>query len=97
MLVSLVSRFRVLIAVLSISISLTVFILANLYYQPHPAGGLRLVDISFWILFIGSVAAGLLDLSLFWKRSPYSQPSYSQSLVRAQSLLPGFSRQSTVS
>jgi len=70
MITSLVSRFRVLIAVLSISISLVVFILANLYYQPHPAGGLRLVDISFWILFIGSVAAGLLDLSLFWKRSP---------------------------
>jgi len=63
-------RFRALIAILSILISLTVFIIAILYYRPYPAGGLRLVDISFWILFMGSVAAGLLDLSLFWKKSP---------------------------
>ena len=62
-------RFRAFIAALSISISLAVFTLANLYYQPYSADGLRLVDISFWILFIGSVAAGLLDISLFWRRS----------------------------
>jgi hypothetical protein len=49
---------------------LAVFLLASLYYRPYPAGGLRLVDISFWILFLGSVAAGLLDISLFWRRSP---------------------------
>ena len=70
MITSLILRFRALIAALSILISLGVFILASLYYQPYPAGGLRLVDNSFWILFIGSVAAGHLDLSLFWKKSP---------------------------
>jgi hypothetical protein len=65
MITSFVSRFRALVAVLSILISLAIFILASLYYRSYPAGGLRLADISFWMLFIGSVAAGLLDLSLF--------------------------------
>ena len=69
MITSFISRFRSFIAVLSIVISLAVFILASLYYRPYPAG-LRLVDISFWILFLGSVAAGLLDISLFWRKSP---------------------------
>jgi len=70
MIVSLASKFRALTAALSILISLAVFIIASLYYRSYPAGGLRLVDISFWILLIGSVAAGLLDLSLFWGKSP---------------------------
>jgi hypothetical protein len=69
MIASFISRFRALIAVLSIAFSLAVFILASFYYRPYPAG-LRLVDISFWILFLGSVAAGLLDTSLFWRKSP---------------------------
>jgi len=69
MITLLISRFRALIAVLSIVFSLAVFLLASLYYRPYPAG-LRLVDISFWILFLGSVAAGLLDISLFWRKEP---------------------------
>lgn len=60
MITSLISRFRALIAALSILSSLAVFIIASLYYRSYPAGGLMLVDISFWILFIGSVAAGLV-------------------------------------
>jgi hypothetical protein len=67
---SLIPRFRALVAVLSVLLSLTAFLLASLYYRSYPDGGLRLVDISFWILFLGSVAAGLLDISLFWRRSP---------------------------
>jgi hypothetical protein len=47
MITSLNSRFRALITVLSIVISLAVFILVSLYYQPYPAGRLRLVDIAF--------------------------------------------------
>jgi len=70
MIASLFSRFRVLSVALSISICLMVFSLANLHYQPYSIGWLRLVDVSFWLLSVGSVAAGLLDLSLFWRRSP---------------------------
>jgi len=65
MITSFVSRFRTLVAVLSILTSLGVFIFASFYYRPYSAGGFRLVDVSFWILFIGSVPAGLPELSLF--------------------------------
>jgi hypothetical protein len=53
MITSFVSRFRALVAVLSILISLAIFILASIHYRSYPAGGLRLVGISFWILFLG--------------------------------------------
>jgi len=65
-----VSRFRVLIVALSISIFLMVFSFVNLYYQPFSIAWLRLVDISLWLLSIGSMVAGFLDLLLFWRKSP---------------------------
>lgn len=66
----LVSRFRALVVAASISAFLFLFCFANLYYQPFSTGWLRLVDISFWLLSAGSVFAGLLEVSLFWRASP---------------------------
>jgi hypothetical protein len=68
MLTPLFSRFRVIIAALSIAIFLLVFNTANLCY--HSTSAAWLIDISFWLLSIGSIVAGLLDLSLFWRKTP---------------------------
>jgi hypothetical protein len=69
MITLLISRFRALIAVLSIVFSLAVFLLASLYYRPYPAGA-QACGYLFLDTLLGSVAAGLLDISLFWRRSP---------------------------
>ena len=68
MLLLLFSRFRVIVAALSIAIFLLVFNTAYLCY--HSTSAAWLVDISFWLLSIGSIVAGLLDLSLFWRKTP---------------------------
>jgi hypothetical protein len=64
------SRFRVLIAALSIAIFLLVFNTANLCY--HSTSAAWLVDISFWLLSIGSIVAELLDLSLILEENSSS-------------------------
>jgi len=70
MLVEVISRFRVLIVASSIAASVFLFGFANLYYEPWSAGWLRLVDLTFWVLFIGSMLAGLVEFQLFWRRCP---------------------------
>jgi len=65
-----VSRFRVLIVAFSIAICLLIFNFANLRYTPLSPGWFRLIDMAFWILFLGSVITGFLDISLFWKKIP---------------------------
>jgi hypothetical protein len=54
----------------SIAICLLVFNYAILNYTPYSLGWFRLIDISFWVLFLGSLTGGLLDLSLYWRKTP---------------------------
>jgi len=68
--IQLVSRYRALVATSSIALHHVVFVLAYLYCERGSLGWLRLVDIAFWILFLGSTAAGFLDLKLHWKNTP---------------------------
>ena len=68
--ISTISKFRVLIVAFSIVICLFVFSCAILNYTPCSLGWFRLIDMSIWVLFLGSLAAGLLDLSLYWRTTP---------------------------
>ena len=68
--VQLVSRYRALVAASSIALHHVVFVLAYLYCERGSLGWLRLVDMAFWILFLGSTVAGFLDLKLHWKNTP---------------------------
>ena len=66
----LVSRYRVLVVASSIALYYVVFVLACLYYEGGSLGWLRLVDMAYWVLFLGSTVAGFLDLKLHWKNAP---------------------------
>jgi len=68
--IQLVSRCRALVAASSIALHYVVFVLAYLYCERGSLGWLRLVDMAFWILFLGSTVAGFLDLKLHWKNTP---------------------------
>ena len=68
--IQLVSRYRVLVVASSIALFHVVFVLVYLYCERGSLGLLRLVDMAFWILFLGSTVAGFLDLKLYWKNTP---------------------------
>ena len=70
MLLDAVFRFRVLIAAFSIAVSVFLFGFACLCYVPWSAGWLRVVDLAFWVLSIGSMFAGFAEFRLFWRRCP---------------------------
>ena len=70
MLLDAVFRFRVLIAAFSIAVSVFLFGFACLCYVPWSAGWLRLVDLAFWVLSIGSMFAGFAEFWLFWRGCP---------------------------
>jgi hypothetical protein len=64
---SVVSRFRVLVVAFSIVATVFLFGFANLCYVPWSVGWLRLVDLAFWVLSIGSMFAGFAEFWLFWR------------------------------
>jgi len=68
--ISFIFRFRVLIVFSSIIACLAILSYANLYFKSYPSGWFRLVDISFWVLFFGSLIAGCIDILVFWRRAP---------------------------
>ena len=65
-----VSRFRVLVAAFSIAVFVFMFVFANLCCVPWSVGWLRLVDLAFWILSMGSMFAGFAEFWLFWRGCP---------------------------
>lgn len=69
MFASLLLRLRALIVASSISVFLVILSIANTHYEPCTVGWFRLVDISFWLLSLGSAVAGFLELLMFWKKS----------------------------
>jgi hypothetical protein len=64
-----VSRFRVLIVAFSVAVFVFLFGFANLCCVPWSVGWLRLVDLAFWILSMGSMFAGFAEFWLFWRES----------------------------
>jgi len=62
-----VSRFRVLIVAFSVAVFVFLFGFANLCYVPWSVGWLRLVDLAFWVLSMGSMFAGFVEFWLFWR------------------------------
>jgi len=65
-----VSRFRVLVVAFSVVVFVFLFGFANLCCVPWSVGWLRLVDLAFWILFMGSMFAGFAEFWLFWRGCP---------------------------
>jgi len=65
-----VYRFRVLVVAFSIAVFVFLFGFANLCYVPWSVGWLRLVDLAFWILSMGSMFAGFAEFWLFWRGCP---------------------------
>uniref|UniRef100_A0A7J2T9S6 Glycosyltransferase RgtA/B/C/D-like domain-containing protein n=1 Tax=Ignisphaera aggregans TaxID=334771 RepID=A0A7J2T9S6_9CREN len=63
-------RFRVLVIALSIVVYMFLFSVASMYYESRSTAWLELVDLSFWILFVGCFLAGFTELKLFWRKSP---------------------------